>query len=202
MFKGLFTAVTAMILIGFTSPTAIAAQETATQEIEQYYDILQDAWNRAEELGFDGRFEIFEAAVRETFDMPYMAQIAIGRYWKGLDEAQKEELTDAMTRLSAATYAYRFDKYSGEKFRVLEEVLTSRGDLIVLTNIVDSEGDPVDINYLMRQAGDDWRIVDIYLKGTISELATRRSEFTSVMKRQGFDGLITAIDKKVVALGD
>ena len=38
--------------------------------------------------------------------------------------------------------------------------------------------------------------------GVISELATRRSEYTSVMKRLGIDGLLAAIDKRIAALGE
>ncbi|MCP4330984.1 MAG: hopanoid biosynthesis protein HpnM [Alphaproteobacteria bacterium] len=200
MLKNLCLAVTAATYLGFSNPAVILAQDTPSGEIERYYDVLHDAWTRADELGFSGRFELLEPAIRDTFNMPYIAQFTVGRYWKKLTDDQRVVLIDAVTRLSAATYASRFDKYSGEQFKVLSESQTDRGDLLVLTNIIDSKGDPVDINYLMRQNSEDWRIIDIYLKGSISELATRRSEFTSVMKREGFDGLISAINKKVAGL--
>ena len=52
------------------------------------------------------------------------------------------------------------------------------------------------INYLMRRDGDSWRIDDVYLTGTISELATRRSEFSAVLRSQGVDGLIETLNRK------
>jgi phospholipid transport system substrate-binding protein len=67
---------------------------------------------------------------------------------------------------------------------------------LVETRIVKSDGDPVAINYLMRRNGDVWQIADVYLTGTISELATRRSEFTSILRSQGIDGLIAALNRK------
>ncbi len=52
------------------------------------------------------------------------------------------------------------------------------------------------INYLMRRSDGAWRIADVYLTGTISELATRRSEFSSVLRDQGVDGLIAVLNRK------
>ena len=67
---------------------------------------------------------------------------------------------------------------------------------LVETRIVKSDGESVSINYLMRRDGDTWRIGDVYLTGTISELATRRAEITSVLRSQGIDGLIQALNRK------
>jgi phospholipid transport system substrate-binding protein len=50
---------------------------------------------------------------------------------------------------------------------------------------------------LMRQNGGLWQISDVYLDGTISQLATQRSEFQSILQRKGFDGLIAALNHKV-----
>jgi len=195
-------AIAALSLIVLLPSVQAAAEPTPTEEIQKYYDVLYDSWQRADELGFKGRFDLIEPAIRQTFNMGYIAQFTVGRYWKHLNDDQKAGLTEAVTRLSAATYASRFDKYSGEKFVILDQKETSRGDLLVLTNIIDSKGKPVDINYLMRKDEEAWRIVDIHLKGTISELATRRSEYMSVMKRQGYDGLMSAIDNRIAALAD
>ncbi|HEX6840514.1 MAG TPA: ABC transporter substrate-binding protein, partial [Stellaceae bacterium] len=69
---------------------------------------------------------------------------------------------------------------------------------LVETRIVKPDGEPVSINYLMRHDGDGWRIGDVYLTGTISELATRRAEFSSVLRSQGVDGLIQALNRKAL----
>jgi phospholipid transport system substrate-binding protein len=72
---------------------------------------------------------------------------------------------------------------------------------VILSQIVDSSGQPTHINYLMRQSGTGaWQIADVYLDGTISELATRRSEFGSILKTQGINGLIQALNSKAAAL--
>ena len=53
-----------------------------------------------------------------------------------------------------------------------------------------------EVDYLMRRNGDAWLISDIYLDGAISEVATRRSEFAAILKSQGIDGLIVALNRK------
>jgi len=52
--------------------------------------------------------------------------------------------------------------------------------LIVTSQIIKANGEPIKIDYMTRQNGSDWLIADIYLNGTISEVATRRSEFGAI----------------------
>jgi phospholipid transport system substrate-binding protein len=68
--------------------------------------------------------------------------------------------------------------------------------LMVRSQIVKANGEPVNVDYLMRQSGGSWLISDIYLDGSISEVATRRSEFAAILRGQGVDGLIAALNRK------
>jgi phospholipid transport system substrate-binding protein len=95
-----------------------------------------------------------------------------------------------------ATYAKRFDGFSGEKFQIVEIADRAPDDKLVKTRIVQSSGKPVAINYLMRKTGLEWKIVDVYLDGTISELASRRAEFTSILKSGGPDALIASLRRQ------
>jgi phospholipid transport system substrate-binding protein len=76
----------------------------------------------------------------------------------------------------------------------------SGSDVIVKTRIVKGSGEVVCIEYLVRQSGDAWRISDVYLDGSTSQLATQRSEFGAIMRRDGFDGLIATLNRKVSLL--
>ena len=49
---------------------------------------------------------------------------------------------------------------------------------------------------MMRRNGEAWLISDIYLDGAISEVATRRSEFAAILRTDGVDGLIAALNRK------
>ncbi len=67
---------------------------------------------------------------------------------------------------------------------------------MVSSLIVKANGEPVKVDYMMHRNGEGWLISDIYLDGAISEVATRRSEFSAILKTDGVDGLIAALNRK------
>jgi phospholipid transport system substrate-binding protein len=71
---------------------------------------------------------------------------------------------------------------------------------MVRSRIIKANGEPVKVDYMMRRSGESWLISDIYLDGAISEVATRRSEFATILKNEGIDGLIAALNRKADAL--
>ncbi len=71
---------------------------------------------------------------------------------------------------------------------------------MVRSQIVKVNGDPVNVDYMMRRNGNSWLISDVYLDGAISEVATRRSEFGAILKNEGVDGLIAALNRKAAIL--
>ena len=99
----------------------------------------------------------------------------------------------------SAIYADRFDSYDGQKLQVTGEQPASPG-IIVKSQITKANGEPVKVDYMMRLSGDNWLISDIYLDGAISEVATRRSEFAAILKTEGIDGLISALNRKAEIL--
>jgi phospholipid transport system substrate-binding protein len=64
---------------------------------------------------------------------------------------------------------------------------------------VDPGDDPVQLNYRLRPVDGSWKIIDVYLNGTVSELALRRSEYSSLIQREGLEGLLTALTDKIAA---
>jgi phospholipid transport system substrate-binding protein len=95
--------------------------------------------------------------------------------------------------MTIATYASRFDGYSGERFEVEPATEVRNTGRIVRTRLIQSSGEPVTLNYLVRGSGDSWKVVDVHLSGTISELATRRSEFDAILKSGGPTALVESL---------
>jgi len=160
-----------------------------SEVIRSFNATLLDVMRNAEKLGFDGRFKTLEPVIRSTFDLEFMMHYAVTRHWEALTSNQRDQLVNSFGRMTVATYANRFDDYGGETFEVLEEVPQRQGMTLVKSRILDSAGTPIVLNYLMRETPAGWRVVDVFYKGTISELATRRSEYSSVIQRDGYDAL-------------
>ncbi len=187
-----------LALVVLTSTTmAEAASEPASQVVERLNAGLLDVMQKAEELGFDGRVEALAEVLGGAYHMPVMTKVAVGRYWRRFDGKQREHLVDAFTRMTLATYADRFNGYSGERFEVLEEVPTIKDLVLVKNRLVKSNGDIIMLNYLTKPYGNNWRIVDVYLDAKYSELARLRSEFLSVLGKGGFAALMAKLEERI-----
>jgi phospholipid transport system substrate-binding protein len=172
-----------------------AAPASGGDTVQGLYDALLGTMKNGRTLGQSGRFTQLEPVIRRTFDIPAMARLSIGPSWAGLSAAQRQQVTDSFGRYISAIYADRFDSYGGQKLQVTGEQ-PNPGGVMVKSQIVKANGEPVNVDYLMRRAGAGWLIADIYLDGAISEVATRRSEFAAILKNDGVDGLIAALNRK------
>jgi phospholipid transport system substrate-binding protein len=177
------------------SYTAHAALTGGTGTVQGLYEALLSMMKNGGALGESGRFAELAPVIRSSFDVALMARLSVGPVWTGLSEKQRQKLAESYARYLSAIYADRFDSYHGQKLEVTGEQSAPFG-LLVKSRIIKSNGEPVEVDYLMRQRGQSWLISDIYVDGTISEVATRRSEFAAILETQGIEGLIAALNRK------
>ena len=175
--------------------------DAARASVERLYTTLQDVMRRGEQLSYDQRYAELDPVIRQAYDLPFMSAKTLGRYWKGLSEQDRERWVSTFSRLTVSTYADRFEKYSGEQFEVLTVEPSSHETLMVRTRIVPVGEKPVDLDYRLRGADGSWRVIDVFMNGTVSELALRRSEYSSVFKRDGFESLLSLLEEKIVSPG-
>ena len=150
----------------------------------------------ADTLGFEGRRKYMEPVVAQSFNMPIIAYLSTKYIWKKFNEKQRKQLTEALERLSVATFAARFKGYSGESFRVLSEEPATQDSVFVNTELVKADGDAIVLKYLLHRSDSGWRIIDVYFLGVHSELSMRRSEYLTVFQRDGFEGLLSELEQK------
>jgi phospholipid transport system substrate-binding protein len=183
-------------LLGLVAPLPLnAAPASGGDTVKGLYDALLSTMKNGRTLGQSGRFTQLEPVIRRTFDIPAMARLAVGPSWASLSEGQRRQVTESFGRYISAIYADRFDSYAGQQLQVTGEQPNAAG-VMVRSQIVKVDGDPVKVDYMMHRNGEGWLISDIYLDGAISEVATRRSEFAAIIKNDGVDGLIAALNRK------
>src|SRR6201997_5349192 len=181
--------------LGMLSYPVNAASTSGGDTVQSLYDALLSTMKNARTLGQSGRFTQLAPVIRRTFDTASMARLSIGPSWTGLSDAQRQQATESFGRYISAIYADRFDSYDGQKLEVTGEQPAPSG-VRVRSRIIKANGEPVNVDYMMRPSGKGWLISDVYLDGAISELATRRSEFAAILKAEGIDGLIAALNRK------
>ena len=189
------------VALALAAGPALAAEADAPQvQLVKHLDgTLLDVMRNAKQLGFKGRYAKLEPLVQQVFDVRLMTQVAVGSGWNELTDDQRAELVKAFGQFIAATYADRFDGYSGEKFVESGQRPYGTGTL-VQTQLVKSDGEPVALDYVTHENDGNWQVVDVYMTGTISELATRRSEFSAVFHRAGYEGLLQSLQEKVAQI--
>ena len=190
-------AVAAMVLLGLL-PLRAQTPSAAVTKIETYYQQLMPTIQQAARLSVRERDRRFTPVFAAVFDMPTMTRLAVGPAWRTFSAEQQAAVRDAFARFIVADYARQIKDYSGESFVVDPQTTPESrgGGEIVKTKLLQPGGRTVNINYLVR--GE--RVIDIYLNGTISDLATRRDEFASIIAAGGADGLIKRLRDRTDSL--
>jgi phospholipid transport system substrate-binding protein len=179
---------------------ALAQAATPRAVIERLHAGLLEVMQDANELDYDGRYRRLEPVLQDSYDFPFMTRIAVGHAWGELDEAQRARLVELFAKMSIASYAARFDGYTGEQFEILGEEPAPRDTVLVETRLVRQRDEPVELNYVLKGSGDDWRIIDVLLESKFSELARQRSEFAAVLRGGGPPDLVATLERKIAEL--
>lgn len=198
--RALVAVLFAVWLLPFTASRARAEDAPpagdAKPVVEKFHAVLLDVMKNATTLGLEGRKEKLAPALDATYDFPAMAQRSIATGWPKLDQSQRDRFIAAFRALTLRTYATRFDGYANERFETTGEESSVANTMIVRT-VLHTETENIHLDYRLRSTPAGWRVIDVYLSGTVSELALRRAEYTSVLEREGFDALLSALERKV-----
>ena len=164
--------------------------------VENFHNKLLSVMQRAEELGYRGRYEELEPYVNAGFDIPLITNVVLGRYRDQLSEAQRTDFNGLFSRSSTATYASRFDGYDGEEFLELSREPLKRGRVLIRTELRRPDGDPVSLDYLLHEKQGKWYIISVSADG-VNDLSLKRAEYAAVIKEKGFNGLVKDILSKI-----
>jgi phospholipid transport system substrate-binding protein len=156
-------------------------------------------------LGQDGisdaeRRERFRAILTDTFDLPAIGRFVLGRYWRGLSEAQQAEYLKLFEDFVVLAYANRFKELGNKKFSVGLTQPVAEHETLVQSEIVDPKGPPIKVNWRVRSNSERHRVIDVQVEG-VSMSITQRDEFASVIQTKGgkVDGLLAALREKTAA---
>lgn len=168
--------------------------------VETLHQQLIDTMKQAAKLGMQGRYDRLQPVLMRSFDFEKMISVAAGSYWTAASEAERQRLLDAFAKLSITTYASRFNGWDGESFQTLGERPGPRDSVLVDTRLDRPKDPAVPITYVLTQRDGEWRIVDVLLDRSISELAVRRSEYNQVLRDGGPERLAQTLDQKAAQL--
>jgi phospholipid transport system substrate-binding protein len=182
--------------LALISPPAFAqAADPANGTVQSLHSGLIASMRAGNGAGQAGRARIIAPYVDRTFDIPLMTRLAVGPAWTGIAPGDQTALVSAFRALTIAQYAKNFDSFGGESFTMAPQAETRGADKLVRSTLVSPGGSSEPLNYRLRQSGGAWKIIDIYYRNAISQLATRRSDFARVLQKGGAPSLISHLNR-------
>jgi len=176
------------------------AASAALLPIQNLNAALTEVMKKGRTTPFPERFSVLAPVVQESFDLPSILRLVVGRHWDEFSPDVQKTLLDEFFKFTVASYVANFDGSDQERLEVLPTTRKLGTDEVVETRIVFPKGDPVRIDYVMRNENGQWRVVDVLLDGTISRVAVQRSDFRHVIEAGGPSALIASLRKKVADL--
>ncbi|WP_292922549.1 ABC transporter substrate-binding protein [Nitrosomonas sp.] len=192
-----------MLVMLLPISAALSAAESETRNPEQVIQYLQSSllhvMQDGEKLGYDGRYKYLEPVIDQSHDVDLIIKTILGAtYWSQLDATQQNLMVETFRQLSIATYAGRFTHHEGEQFRIIEQRDLPRDQVLVRSQLTQSDGGTVNFDYVLHQDQGQWRITNILFDG-VSDLAIKRGEYRAILQRSGFQALIDMLKEKIAS---
>jgi phospholipid transport system substrate-binding protein len=197
-----FVAATALLFLGAALAARAADESSPVAPIQQLIDGLVRIMKAGPTTPFQQRFATLGPVIDKTFDLPAILQESVGPTWPSLPADQRAMLLDAFRRYTVASYVNSFDDFNGQKFTINPETRAVGSDQIVETKVIPKNGDSHELDYVMRQGADSWRVVDVLADGSISRVAVQRSDFRRILNRGGAQALADSLRTKSADLSD
>ena len=186
----------AMLPLGWrravAAPSAADAQRLIETVSADVLAILSDPG-----LGDRQKFDALVALLSEPIDLDLVARLILGRHWRGASDAQRQEYLGLFRDYALANLASKLHLYQGQSFEVTGAKLVSERDALVTSRILNDGQAPLQVDWRLRER-DDARLVtiDVIVAG-VSLVVTLRSEFGTVIERQGFEGLLDKLRQRI-----
>ena len=174
----------------------IAEEKLVLTPVNQLHDTLLKIMQNGDSTNFDERYTELETIINNHFNTPLTSKVILSRYWKSLDSQQQSDFIDLFNRLTIATYVSRFDSFNNEFFKTLSVEPLKKNRFMVKTKLIIENDEPVSFNYIVQKDNDQWKIISVIANG-INDLSLKRSEYSTVIKKQGFAALVSSIEDKI-----
>jgi phospholipid transport system substrate-binding protein len=185
-----------IIIFGILVYPTWALSAEPSEVVDRFHEVLLSVMKKAGSTSVTARYKELKPEMEKAFNLPFMIRITVGSRWNRASEQEKRELIEAFKRMSAGTYASRFNGYSGQIFKTLKVRTGPKSTRLVDTRIENPNDKSVRITYVMGKFGDNWKIIDVLLDRGISEMAVRASEYRSILRSRGVGALARALSKK------
>ena len=143
-----------------------------------------------------------EGLIRRGFDLDLTSQLVLGKYWNRASQAHRQAFKELFAQYLLHSYARHLKAYRVETLAIVSSNPVGKIDFLVETRVEGAQGyDPTNPVWRLRLRDGGFKIIDVHVDG-ISLALTERSQFGSVIRRNGLDGMLSALRKRVAGPTD
>ncbi len=187
------TLVIALGLVTAAAAQAMTPTDTVRGQVDQVLQTGTRAATGTPEAAEQRRNQIRRAA-EGLFDFTEMSRRALGRYWAGRSQAERDEFVKLFADLMARAYLGKIDRYAGESITYIAERVD--GDLATVdSRVITAKKTEVPIEYRLRRVGDRWAAYDVLIEN-VSLISTYRSQFDRIIQTSSFADLLKRMRQK------
>jgi phospholipid transport system substrate-binding protein len=193
-----------LILGAFAGLPLVARAGSPEPSIERaeglVHDLAREAWNLLEaDLDDGARVDQLAHLIESRTDVDLLSRLVLGRHWRDLADAQRTGYQELFRAVVIRNLALRLDRYArdtpgklDDHFQITGSSPVGKGDVLVRSKIRPATGEPVDVDWRLRDHDGQPVIIDLIVAG-VSLLVSQRSEFAAVIERSSIDGLLTEL---------
>ncbi len=192
-----FSALLAVFILLVTAHTAIAGEATTALKstLDEAITLLTNPDLKAESKLEARRVKLREI-FRGRFDYREMGKRSLGKHWKKINAAERDEFSDLFARLIEARYITKIEAYTDEKINYGGERAV-KNKVQVNTDLITKQGTEIPINYkLLKNKAGKWVIYDVVIEG-IGLVRNYRTNFGKFLSRKSFADLVADLKSKV-----
>lgn len=179
---------------------AHAQADAAAAPVQRLVDALLAVMKEGAKAPFQQRYGQLAPVIEGVFNLPQILRESVGPTWESLPADQQAMLQEAFQRYTVSSYVNSFDAFNGQQFVVHPDTRAVGNDRVVRTEIIPRNGDKHVLDYVMRDSGGSWKVVDVLADGSVSRVAVQRSDFRRLLARGGAAGLAESLRTKSASL--
>jgi len=195
MLKRYFSILSIAFSLAF-APVVVSAEGSAIDAVRGSVDGILDILKKD---GMDkaAKRSAMEVIIDERFDFRAMSQRTLATNWKKASDAEKQEFTDLFSQLIQSSYVGKLEAYTNETVEYVTEKVKGRKALV--ETMIKTASADIPLNYKMYSKDGNWLVYDVIIEG-VSLISNYRSSYQTIVKKEGFDGLMAKMKAKIKEL--
>lgn len=174
------------------APSALGPQDVMADLTARLFALL-DKESAAIRHNTDHVVPLVDRLLSPNFDHEYAARLVLGVHWRDATPDQRQRFAAALFHRLLRTYSGAVAEWSADRVRLLP----LRSDpaalqVTVRTQVTDSRGSIVPVDFRLHQTADGWKIFDVIVDG-VSYVRNYHDDTDAEVTQKGLDAAITRL---------